>query len=436
MSRYQDMAFIRDVISGSVLTIVFETVIAVAGFILLVKINFKIFLIILIMMAVYLAVILFFRKPMRRMNREIMESDAKVTSGIKEGIDGVEAVKLYQQEESFGKNIFQKMCRNISAVYITNLLYVTQSELLSLIQGIGTLAVLCQGTYCVIQGDMTLGSLFLFVSLMNYFVSPVKNLIGLQPQFQEALIAGDRLNDVLAASSEQTFHPGKLCGDGERMGDIRFENISFRYGYHNWILKGLDFIIKEGEHTALTGTNGSGKSTLAKLLVGMYEPSEGRIRIGRQNLADLNLSYIRSHVIYVSQQPVFLSGTIRETLLFGRKELPNDQTIEKVVCGCCLNEMISQNPFGYDRILAENGANISGGQRQRLAIARALLAEPDILILDEATSQIDREREMEILKFVFQYREGKTIVVISHNEKIIQMCDREIRIGNQVSVMR
>ncbi len=432
MGRYQDMNFIRDAISGSVLTITFETVMAVAGFIILIRINTTLFLIIMIMMAVYLMVVLLYRRPMRHMNREIMEADAKVTSGIKEGIDGIDVVKLFSQEESYGKKVMDRMENFIALCYKGSIIYVSQSELLSVIQGIGMVFVLWRGTVCVMQGDMTLGTLFLFVSLMDYFISPVKNLIGLQPQFQEAWIATDRLNDVLEAMPEKSSHVGNLDVSDLR-GEIRYQNVSFRYGYRRWIFEDITFSIEEGEHVALTGANGSGKSTLARLLVGMYEPEYGIITVDNHNIKELELDCIRKHIVYVPQTSAILSGTIREGILFGSKRRGDDSAFTEIANGCFLDEMIRDNPSGYEWILTENGTNISGGHRQRIAIARALLAEPDVLILDEATSQIDRERELDILDFVFRYRAGRTVIVITHDEKIIEKCDREICIGEIVS---
>ena len=157
----------------------------------------------------------------------------------------------------------------------------------------------------------------------------------------------------------------------------------------------------------LLGPNGAGKSTLARLLVGMHEPDTGIITIGGQKISEIELECLRKHIIYVSQIPVLLSGTIREGLLFGCTHSINDELFERIAHGCGVDEIIRDNPFGYDWILTENGMNVSGGHRQRIAIARALLAE-------------------KILQFVFEYRKGKTILVITHNEKIIHMCDREL----------
>ena len=425
MGRYQDMDFVRNAISGSVLTITFETVMAIAGFFILIRINTRLFLIIVGMLMVYLIIVLLYRKPMQQMNRDIMEADAKVTSGIKEGIDGIETVKLFAQEESYGTNIVKRMNQYISLCYKGNMLSVSEGQILAVVQGIGMVLVLWCGTSRVIYGDMTLGTLFLFASLMNYFISPVQNLIGLQPQLQEACIAMDRLNDILNATPEKKLHSGTLS-PVDICGTIHYDGVSFRYGYRKWVFQQVTFSVNEGEHVALTGTNGSGKSTLARLLVGMYEPDTGIITIGGQKISEIELECLRKHIIYVSQIPVLLSGTIREGLLFGCTHSINDELFERIAHGCGVDEIIRDNPFGYDWILTENGMNVSGGHRQRIAIARALLAEPDILILDEATSQIDRDLEEKILQFVFEYRKGKTILVITHNEKIIHMCDREL----------
>lgn len=203
--------------------------------------------------------------------------------------------------------------------------------------------------------------------------------------------------------------------------------------YRRWIFEDITFSIEEGEHVALTGANGSGKSTLARLLVGMYEPECGTITVGNHNIKELELDCIRKHIVYEPQTPAILSGSIREGILFGSQWKKDDPVFMESVKGCFLDEMVRDNPFGYEWILTENGTNISGGHRQRIAIARALLAEPDILILDEATSQIDREWEQDILDFVFRYRAGRTVIVITHDEKIVQKCDREICIAENVS---
>lgn len=232
-----------------------------------------------------------------------------------------------------------------------------------------------------------------------------------------ASIAVDRLNDILDATAEKAIHSGILSPDTIN-GMIKYENVSFRYGYRRWIFQEITFSISEGEHVALTGTNGSGKSTLAKLLVGMYEPDTGTITVGNQNISKIELDCLRKHIVYVSQIPVLLSGTIREGILFGRDHEVDDTVLEKIVYGCGIDEIVRDNPFGYDWILTENGMNLSGGHRQRIAIARALLADPDILILDEATSQIDREQEQNILQFVFEYRMGKTLLLFLMMKKL------------------
>ena len=428
LRRYQDINFIRNAISGSVLTITFETVMAIAGFIILVRINTTLFLIVLSMIVLYLMIVYLHRRPMRYMSRKIMEEDAKVTSSIKEGIDGIAAIKLFSREEYYGEKVVHQMKDFAASCYKGDILNVLQSELLAVIQGAGVIFVLWKGTIYVMQGDMTLGTLFLFVSLMGYFITPVKSLIGLQAQLQEAWIAADRLNDVLEAKTEKAIHAGSI-NSVSLNGEIRYQNVFFRYGYRKWIIQNVTLSIKEGEHIALTGANGSGKSTLVRLLVGMYEPEYGNITVGNYDVKDLKLECIRNHIAYVPQEPVILSGTIRDELLFGSQIKINDSKFEEIMNGCYLNEMVNNNPFGYEWILTENGTNISGGHRQRIAIARALLTEPDILILDEATSQIDKTREKDIIDFIFRYRTGKTVIVISHDEKIIEKCDREICIG-------
>lgn len=269
------------------------------------------------------------------------------------------------------------------------------------------------------EGALTLGLLMTFSTLIGYAVMPVKEIIEMQPVIQKAIVAADRLNDVLEGRDEDTAAGGSVsCG-----GDIKMSNATFCYGNRDAVLSGLTLHIKAGEKAAVVGKSGSGKTTLAKLLLKLESLEEGDILIDGKNIKNLSTDCIRKKIAYVQQDTFLFSDTIRKNLICQNDGVSEEELTE--VCKICqIYDFIQHLPNGFDERIDEGGSNLSGGQKQRFAIARALLRKPRILILDEATSHLDKANERNINKIIFDQCENMTCILITHNVSVLEKCDR------------
>ena len=422
LSRFSDISNIRQAISGATVTLLFDSLMVLAcGGILAIQ-NPKLFGIALIMVIIYAIIVLFYRKPIERRNRNVMEQNAHVQSWFKESVDGIETLKASVAEIHAKNRARYHIHSFINAVFRTSILSVSQDVLAGLIEMVGTVSILCTGFSMVLDGKLSVGALITFYALLAYFTEPIKNLIELQPMLQTATVALDRLNDVMDTSSE-SLDNGADLPDNLPVNEWKVNHLNFRYGNEKLTLENVSLVIQEGEKIALVGESGSGKSTLAKLFLRFYEPESGEIFCDGNNIQTKSLLSLRRSVAYVSQNTFFFSDTIKNNLKLANPTISDDE----IVKACQLSHihnLITTLPMGYDTPLDENASNLSGGQKQRLAIARALLQKPKLLILDEATSQLDSITEAGIKDTIFNSQEELTCIIIAHRLSTIQACDR------------
>lgn len=420
MSRFCDVAKIRNAISTATLTVMLDTITAIGCGILLYCINETLFFITLIIMGFYALVIFLFKNPIKVINHELMEQDAKVTSFLKESIDGMEMVKTYQNESEIKQKIERLYKhftqRNVQGTVIYNF----QDSIVSFVASTGLVVLLWIGAYLCENQVIDLADLFVFYYLINYFLGPLSNLINLQPELQMAIVAAERLNDILDADIEATH--SKRMKLEHMFADIKIQNLNFRYGNRELVLQDVNMEFKRGKKIAIVGKSGCGKTTLAKLLLSFYQPEDGDIIINGKSLSEYSISSIRRHIAYISQDIFFFSDTIYNNLRLGNEGITEEE-IRDVCDRCGIRSFIESLPLGYNTVLEENGNNLSGGQKQRLAIARALLRKPDVLIMDEATSSLDTINEQTIREMLEQFSEMMTCIIIAHRMDTIRNCD-------------
>lgn len=423
VSRFMDASKIRDAISGATLTIMIDTLMAVIGGIVLYIQSPSLFAVSVIMIVLYATVVFLYNKPIRKINEKIMEENAQVTSYLVESLNGIETVKAFNCEKKTEYKTEKLFIKFLKSVFHNGFLSNGQQILTGTIATIGETIILWVGTLAVLDGNMTMGTLITFNALLAYFLTPVQNLINLQPTMQTAIVAADRLSEILELSAEKDDNEENRLKDVSLREKIKIENLYFRYGTRNLVLKNINMDIQPGEKIALVGESGSGKTTLAKLLMHFYDWEKGDILFGNYNIKDINLEALRDRVAYISQDIFLFSGTIRENLALGNENVSFIEMIE----ACKLskaNEFIERMPLRYDTMLEENGANLSGGQKQRLAIARALLKNPDVLIMDEATSNLDSITEKAIEKTINDLPDSITTIIIAHRLSTVMRCDR------------
>jgi len=421
ISRFNDASKVRDAISGAVLTIMIDTLMAAAGGVILYMQNGAMFGVTVIVLALYCVIVLAFNKKYRKLNEKEMEDNAQLTSYMIESLNGIQTVKAFNAERKVHLNTENKFVRLLRSIFRLGTVSNVQSSLVSFVELVGGIVILWMGGYAVIQGDMTMGQLITFQTLLGYFLTPVKNLINLQPQMQTALVASDRLGEILDLEIERIAEEHKIK-DMNLKGDIVLRDITFRYGTRRPVLEHISMQIRKGERIALVGESGSGKTTLAKLLLNLYHAEEGEVLLCDRNVQDIQLELLRDRIAYIPQETFLFSGSIMENLMLGNE----NATVEDVIDAATkaqAHEFINQLPLRYETRLEENGSNLSGGQRQRLAIARAILRKPDILIMDEATSNLDSITERAIERTIEEHLKDTTQIIIAHRLSTIRHCD-------------
>jgi ATP-binding cassette subfamily B protein len=422
VSRFQDASSIRNAISNATLTVMIDTFMAVAGGLILFFKNSTLFFISLAMIILYAALVLIFNKPFRLANEKQMEDNAQLTSYLVESLNGIQTIKAYSGEDEVRTETefkFVKLLRSIFKLGSTGNL---QEALKALVEGVGGVIIIWVGAYSVLQGNLTIGGLITFNALLVYFLGPIKNIIDLQQIMQTAIVASDRLGDILDLELEKSGNQEAKITPQSLKGDISFEDVSFRYGARQLVLEHFDMKIKQGQRVAIVGESGAGKTTIAKLLLNFYPCEAGSIIISDYSLQDIQLDALREKIAYVPQETFLFSGTIYENLSFGL-ENPDMEEIIRCTKLAQIHDVINTLPLRYETHLDENGSNLSGGQRQRLAIARAMLKKPDILIFDEATSNLDTVTETAIQQTINAYSDNLTTIIIAHRLSTIRSCD-------------
>ena len=424
ISRFNDASKVRDAISGAVLTIMIDTLMVLGGSAILYMQNPKMFAIAFFMVLLYAVIVLAFQKKYKSLNEKSMEDNAQLTSYLVESLNGIQTVKAYNAEQKAELETEKKFVRLLKSIFHLSWVGNLQSALKMTVELLGGIAILWIGAVCVMEGEMTMGQMITFQSLLVYFLDPVKNLINLQPQMQTAVVASERLGEILDLEAEKdAARERKKIQPKHLEGDIVFDNVKFRYGTRRLVLENICLTIHQGEKVAFVGESGSGKTTLAKLLLHLYQPEEGNILIDDNNIEDIQIDALRERIAYISQETFLFCGTVMENLTLGLENKMVDDVIKASKLAQA-HEFINELPLRYETLLEENGANLSGGQRQRLAIARAMLKKPDILILDEATSNLDAVTERALDHTIHEYCKNMTTIFIAHRLSTIKTCDR------------
>nr|WP_330374910.1 peptidase domain-containing ABC transporter [Paeniclostridium sordellii] len=422
ISRFNDASNIRQAISGVALTMMIDVFMVLIGGGILYSQSPSLFKLTIIPLVLYVIIVYAFKRNIEKANRETMEKNSKLTSYLIESLNGIETIKAFNSEREVNLETEKRFIKFIKAIFKNECINNMQVSLKSLVKGIFAIAILWIGSIQVLNGKISFGELLTFNALLAYFLNPIENIINLQPTVQTALVAAERLSEILDLELEKSENEDKKINPKTLIGNIEFKNVDFRYGTRNLILKNINMTIKKGERIALVGESGSGKTTLAKLLLNFYQCEKGEILVNDYNLLDINVEALRDKIAYISQETFLFNGTILENLMLGNPYL----TYEEVIDACekaQIHDFINSLPLRYNTLVEENGSNFSGGQKQRLSIARAILRKPEILIMDEATSNLDSITEKAIERTIHKFSEGMTTIIIAHRLSTIMKCD-------------
>lgn len=431
LARFQDASKVQETLANVTLSLMIDVPMVLICGITLFRRSSDLFGVIAAILILYVLISAVYIHPLDKRNRQLTLENAQLNSFLKESFDNIQTVKAFNAGSSV-KSKTRELFNNIQNYGMkTALLSLSKDSMIEMIASFGTLALLWMGSVMIASGTLTLGSLMAFYTMLGYFLNPIQNIMELQNSLQAAVVAAGRLRDILDRTKENTSSSEEKLPF--QNGDITVENVSFRYGNRSLVLNNLSAAIRQGESTAIVGPSGCGKTTITKLLLGFYSSEQGVIRIGGQDVGSTDLEDLRQNVAYVPQNVTMFSDSLRNNLLLGNTREISVAKIEAVLeaTGC---DFVKEMPFGLDTMLEENGSNISGGQRQRLAIARALLRKPRILVLDEATSALDTISERNLQEALKKFDPSMTVIMVAHRLNSIRNCNHILVLDKGVLV--
>lgn len=417
-----DVEGVRNIIGTGIVDFVGGILTAIFAFTYLMMQSVRMTLVTTVIMATFAAVIQVAFKKIRPIFRERSRINAEVTGRLTESLGGVRVVKGYHAEASeasvFASGVDRLLQNVISSLTAQSLMMLASTAIL----GVVGATVMWMGANANAAGKLTPGGYFAYVMFLAFMTAPLIQLVNIGTQLTEAMAGLDRTREVLA-EAEEDADPRRKTAIGEIVGDVRFENVNFAYVEDKPVLHDISFEARPGTVTALVGSSGSGKSTIISLVCGFHSAGSGLISVDGMDLADVRLSSYRQQLGVVLQETFLFDGTIRQNVLFSRPEATEEQFLE--ACRIArVDEFANRFPEGFETVVGERGVKLSGGQRQRLSIARAILAEPRILILDEATSSLDSESEAMIQQGLSFLMKGRTTFVIAHRLSTIRRADQ------------
>ena len=342
-----------------------------------------------------------------------------------EGLVGFETIKALAAEAPIQRK-WEKSAALLARVGAQlRLLSSTASNTSAFVQQFINLAIVIIGVYMISERELTMGGLIACTMLASRAMAPVGQVAGLLVQYHTAATALTSLNEMMARDVERP-EGSSFISRGRLKGALEFRDVSFTYpGQSTPSLRNLSFSIKPGEKVAILGRIGSGKTTLEKLILGLYQPSEGAVLVDGIDLRQLDPAELRRQIGYVQQDVMLFYGSLRENITLGAP-LASDAAIVKAAEIGGIISLVNQHPKGFDMLVGERGESLSGGQRQGVAIARAVINDPPIMLLDEPTSSMDYSSEDDIKRRLTEYAQGKTVVLISHRTSLLDLADRII----------
>ena len=372
----------------------------------------KLALVMLIVVPLYTSIYYITDRLNKKTERSIMEKGADLESQLVESLNSINTIKCFGLENFANINTETKFISLLKSGYNSAKNSIFSTTSINFASQLFTIILLWSGSYFVIQREITAGELLSFYAIIGYFTGPIASLVNSNKQIQNALIAADRLFEIMDLEREDQEQKSKLINT--QIGDINFKNVKFRYGSRTEVFENLNLTIPKGQITSIVGESGSGKSTLISLIQNIYPIQSGQISIGGMDLKYIDNDSLREFVSIVPQKIDLFAGNVIENIAVGDYN-PDIKRIIEICKSIGIIDFIEKLPNGFNTYLGENGATLSGGQKQRIAIARALYINPEILILDEATSSLDSKSENYVQKTIQSLRElNKTVVIIAH----------------------
>ncbi|WP_448269114.1 peptidase domain-containing ABC transporter [Nostoc sp. DSM 114159] len=422
VSRLQDIQQINQLISQAIISLPSQLLIAAVSLSFMLFYSWKLTLVGVIIAIVMSLSTIVFLPTLQQKIRSVLVLDAENQGVLVESFKGALTLKTTTAAPQFWEEFQNRFGRLANQTFRTVQIGIINGIFSSLVSSIGSISLIGFGSILVINKELSIGQLLAFNGMNGNFLAFIGTVLNFIDEFTRAKTATQRLTEVIDSTPENQGDTKKPFTKIPNKADIICTNLNFHYPGRLELLQDFSLTIPGGKVIALIGTSGCGKSSLAKLIAGLYLPNSGNIRIGIYNLQDLALDCLRQQVVLVPQEAHFWSRSIIDNFRLGSPHV----TFEQIVDACQIAEaddFISKLPEKYQTVLGEFGSNISGGQRQRLAIARAIINDPPVLILDESTAGLDPVSEAQVLNQLLLHRQGKTTILISHRPRVIVRAD-------------
>ena len=422
ISRVNDAVKIRAFINDVSVSLLVNVLMVIFAFTVMFAYYWKLALIMALVIPFYALIYWAANRFNRGNQRKLMESAADLESQLVESLNSVGTIKRFGLESFANTKTETRFIKLLKQIYHSGWAGIHFGQVTEFVSRLFTIILLWVGSGFVLDRIITPGELLSFYALIGYFTGPVSSLIGMNVTIQEALIAADRLFELMDLEREEAENKVDLAP--EMLGDIRFSNVGFRYGSRAEVFERLNLTVPHGKVTAIVGESGSGKSTLMSLLQNLYRINAGNILIGQYDLNYVSYESLRRLVSVVPQHIDLFAGNVIENVAVGDTQ-PDMERIVSICQSLGIMDFIESLPQGFGTYLGENGASLSGGQKQRLAIARALYKQPEVLILDEATSSLDSASEAYVQNALNLLQEqGKTVIIIAHRLSTVCQADK------------
>lgn len=422
ISRVNDLSYIKQIISQLLTTVFLDIVLLLFSLVCLYFINSKMFVISFFIAILYMIIIFIYPRFIKTKIYESQAEVAKVNSYLVESISGLETIKGLRCEKMVNDRLESYYTKAQATIFDYNIISNGVLFLKDLIFYVGVLLINYVGCVDIMNGNFTVGSLLTFNTILGYFLNPLQNFIDLADDYVYVRGVFKRANGLYEVKLDDLESKNGLRVEG----DISFNNLDFSFNGKDQILKSIKIEFKAKEKILLLGNSGSGKSTLLKILYKYYDVSRGMVLVNGIDINDFSISDIRDDIIYVSQNETLYTGSIKDNILLNR-----DIDYKDFLDMCCyleVDNIIKDNLLGYDFLLEENGANISGGERQRIILARALFKKGNIILIDEGLSQMDIDLERRVLKRIFSIFKDKMIIVVSHRFNNMDLYDKVFKL--------